>query len=484
MSIAQQTLVHPRTRHSFYSRSLRFRRLVAGGRSARDTAVVISVSSCHNDYCSAFVACRTELEMEKKTKGAWLLAQSKNLDAFSGAGAARLENVSYAGKVGRLYNLLRRNVADEPSPVVTKKTIDNACQLIGIDRPTREAGLRLLSSAGRIDIGTSGDISVLGATTQAVLEATADTFDELGPTAEEQAILDLSERVSEKPIARVEAEGFISDTHRLTSVQVKSLVDLSKSTALIDQEGQNDRCILFNSHTFRDGKYAQKAHTVLGSLSAGDQERLLEVQEQLRLSGALYDADVERLLGKDLYRRLVSVGLFDRMEVSNSSEAVGYISSPNDFQKFGRPFEEDPIDDAKALIASLTYGQTRSGLVRGQITMPDALIRKLIRGEEVGKRGVKAIGEDYKELEVRQVVKVTKRNADRYTMKLLKRDVGELALTIVRGGAAAQEAVLMDGSAATTFKGPHQVRTEVREKNSIADRRFVNETLDRLRSGG
>lgn len=422
--------------------------------------------------------------MEKKTRGAWLLAQSKNLDAFSGAGAARLENITYAGKVGRLYNLLRRNVADEPSPVVAKKTIDQACQLIGIDRPTREAGLQLLVVAGRIDVAKGGDISVLGATTQAVLEATADTFDELGPTAEEHAILNLSERVSEKPIVRAEAERFVSDAHKLTGEQAKTLIDLSKSMALIDQEGEKERCILFNSHTFRDGKYAQKAHAVLGSLSATDREHLAEVQERLRISGALYDADVEKLFGKDLYRRLVSVGLFDRLEVSNSTEAVGYIASPNDFQKFGRPFEEDPIDDAKALIASLTYGQTRSGQVRGQITMPDALLRKLVRGEEVGKMGVKAIGEDYKELEARQVIKVTKRTTDRYTMKLLKRDVGELALTIVRGGAAAQEAVLMDGSAATHFRGPHEVRTEVRSRNSVADRRFVNETLDRLRSGG
>lgn len=45
--------------------------------------------------------------MDKKTKGAWLLAQSKSLDGYSGPGAARLENISHSGKVGRLYNLLR-----------------------------------------------------------------------------------------------------------------------------------------------------------------------------------------------------------------------------------------------------------------------------------------------------------------------------------------------------------------------------------------
>jgi len=127
---------------------------------------------------------------------------------------------------------------------------------------------------------------------------------------------------------------------------------------------------------------------------------------------------------------------------------VGYVASPNDFQKYGRPFEEDPIDDAKALIASLTYGQTRSSYTRGQIMMPEALIRALIRGNELAARqgGVRAIGEDYRELEARQVVEVTEKSSGRFTMRLLKKDVGELALTIVRGGAASQEAVLMDGS--------------------------------------
>lgn len=97
---------------------------------------------------------------------------------------------------------------------------------------------------------------------------------------------------------------------------------------------------------------------------------------------------------------MIGIGLLDRLEVSNNTEAVGYLTSPNSFQKFGRPFEDDPIDDAKALLASLTYGMTRSAAGRGHISFPDALIRKLISGEEVGGRyGATAIGEDYRELE-------------------------------------------------------------------------------------
>src|SRR3546814_14715786 len=116
----------------------------------------------------------------------------------------------------------------------------------------------------------------------------------------------------------------------------------------------------------------------------------------------MYDADVELILGADLYRKLISFGYFDRMEVSNSSESVGYIASPNDFQKYGRPFEDDPIDDAKALLASLTYGRTRSEYSRGNITMPLALLNALIAGREHGKNGIRALGEASKELAARK----------------------------------------------------------------------------------
>src|SRR3546814_14386138 len=122
--------------------------------------------------------------MDKKTKCAWLLAQSKNLDAVTGIGAASLEDISYAGRIGRLYNLLRRNVADDPNPTVTSDTVKRACQLNGIDKPTREIGLSVLTNAGRIDIAKNGAVSVLGATSTAGLEGQADIFADAGPSKE------------------------------------------------------------------------------------------------------------------------------------------------------------------------------------------------------------------------------------------------------------------------------------------------------------
>jgi hypothetical protein len=420
--------------------------------------------------------------MDKKTKGAWLLAQSKNLDAVMGA--SRLENIAYAGRIGRLYNLLRRNVADDPNPTINEATVTRICQLNGIDRASRQAGLGALKSAGRIDVAGNGGVTVLGATSTAVLEVTSDIFAEARPSQDEEAVLELSEKVAAKPLLRKDAEEYVGDIFKLKGTQASSLIDLCKTTAIVDEADDRDRTILFNSNTFRDGKFAAKALRVIDTLDSSERARLSEVQEKLSRNGALADSDVEHMLGADLYRRLVSVGFFDRMEVNNSTEAVGYVTSPNDFQKYGRPFEDDPVDDAKALLASLTYGQTRSGYTRGNIRLPDALLKALINGREIGKQGVRAIGEDYRELEKRQVVQVTEQSSGRYTMHLLKKDVGELALTIVRGGAAAQEAILLDGSAASGFKGPHEVRVGVRKKNSVNDKRFVADALDRLRTGG
>ena len=424
--------------------------------------------------------------MDKSTKGAWLLAQSKSLDAVTGPAAARLENISYAGRVGRLYNLLRRNMDYDPNPTIDKETVKRVCQLNNIDRSSRENGLKILAALGRIDVASNGVVNVLGATTKAVLELTTDIFTDAEPTKDEEAVLDLSERVAQQPVEREEAVEFVGDLYNIPADTASSLIDLCKSTAIIDEETARGSAILFNSNTFRDGQYAKKAFLVLEELTESEKRMFTEVQEKLTQNGALYDGEVSRILGEELYRRLVSVGLLDRMEVNNPRETVGYITSPNDFQKYGRPFEDDPIDDAKALLASLTYGRTRSSTERGKINLPDALLRALIAGREVGGEGVPAIGEDYNVLEQRQVVKVTlnPRHPSRFTFRLLKKDVGELALTIIRGEAAAEEALLLDRSAATSFKGPPEVRAGVRERNSVQDKQFVGNALHRLRTGG
>jgi hypothetical protein len=443
---------------------------------------IVNPTGCH-PLRSLFVFVQGS-GMDQKTKGAWLLAQSKSLDAFHTQTTARLENIHYAGKIGRLYNLLRRE--EDSEATLDASRVETICKLNDIDGPTRREGLRLLQDNGRIDIGSDGSVCVLGATTTGVLELAATVFDSHNPSSAEKAVLEISEKVADQPLLRTEATEFVSDTYRIGSRDADSLIDLCKATAIIDQESYSGLTVLFNSNTFRDGEYAVKVKRVLDGMKPEERSKFSEVREKMRAAGTLYEADVIAILGAELYRKVVSVGMFDRLEIHNPREAVGHITSPDDFHKYGRPYEDDPVDDAKALLASLTYGQTRSESTRGRVDLPVQLLTALLNGREVGGQyGVTAIAEDYKELEKRQVVDVRMVNGNRARMKLLKPDVGRLALSIVSGGAGSEEAVLLTKAAATNFKGPHETRTEVRAKKSNPmENKFVFEALDALRSGG
>jgi hypothetical protein len=423
--------------------------------------------------------------MDKRTEGAWLLAHSKNLDHVSGPGALRLENISYAGKIGRLYNVLRRGSNEAAATVIDASTVTNLCQLNNIDRASRNDGLQVLQHSGRVDVTSDGSVAVLGATTGTVLETAADVFENSSASRDERAVLMLSEEVAARPISRSTIEQLIGDTHKIKSAQASDLVELCKTTALVDEESIGDRYILFNSNTFREKERAKKAYAILQGLKPDEASRLTELEELLRQRGAVLDMEAEHILGSRLYTGLASAGYFDRMEVNNLSESVGYIALPDAFQRYGRPFEEDPVDDAKALLAALTYGMTRSSAARGKITLPLQLLNALIAGREVGGYwGAAAIGQDYVELERRGVVQVTRAGNNRFRMRLLKPDVGILARTIIVGGRPAEEAILLGAGPATGFKGPDETRKDVRRKNKAEDRVFVANALDRIRSGG
>jgi hypothetical protein len=52
-------------------------------------------------------------------------------------------------------------------------------------------------------------------------------------------------------------------------------------------------------------------------MKPNDASRLTELEDLLRKKGALVDTECETILGEVLFRRLSSVGYFDRMEVNN-----------------------------------------------------------------------------------------------------------------------------------------------------------------------
>jgi hypothetical protein len=113
------------------------------------------------------------------------------------------------------------------------------------------------------------------------------------------------------------------------------------------------------------------------------------------------------------------------------------------------------------------------------------LIGRLINGHEVGP--ATAIGMDYRVLEVNRVVALRPdvRFPNRFYMRLLKREIGELALQVLTtGDASAESLTILPGAPMSSYTGPEEARVAVRKKQTAMSKRRTQDVLDAVRGGG
>ena len=170
-------------------------------------------------------------------------------------------------------------------------------------------------------------------------------------------------------------------------------------------------------------------------------------------------------MGAELFAKLHAAGVFDVSEVANDAENVLYVTRPAAFAKFGNPFEEDALDLAKAFVTCLTYGMTRRSRGTGRITMIKRLLRKLIDAQWVGP--ATAIGQDYQVLEMKRVVELQHSHGSQYNMRLLKKEIGELAYEVITLGEAAESPLLQGRCGDERYTRPEETRwIEKRKKQN------------------
>jgi hypothetical protein len=211
-----------------------------------------------------------------------------------------------------------------------------------------------------------------------------------------------------------------------------------------------------------------------------DRKRVAEVEELLKRAGCASLAEVTRILGVKLLEKLNAISMYDISVVNNDQENVEFVTRPAAFSKYGNPMVEDALDLAKAFVSSLTYGMTRSNHTRGRITMIEKLVRALIEGRWVGP--VQAIGQDYRALELRGVVKVRPRSGG-YEMKLLKKDVGQIALEVIKAGDASEAVLNLPGATVTGYVGPETNREGRRRKQRVTSKQATRDIVMALRTG-
>lgn len=418
--------------------------------------------------------------MEKKVKGSWLIHHTSKLQAVTSQ--AGFENVFLAGKAGVLLSAISANNQTR----IDTTRLEALATAANISAPFELPRLiDVLKNRGLIDVSEKG-VSVLGLTTSMTLQHTSDLFDSLDPKEKELGALELAEIASMAPVSIQEASEKLCDLLPIKESDVVQLLTDSEDIGFVDTESvHGSEKILFNGNLFRR-ENTEKIRRVLSSLSNSEQAALIEATELIRTKACVSTDRVTQILGEQLFEKISAVGVFDISFVSNSKEEAGFVTLPSAFSKYSASLVDDAFDLAKALVSSITYGMTKSTHSRGQITMVIALLEALIRGDAIGP--VAAIAQDYKILEMKGVVKVgqgTKNGRSGPMMRLLKREVGELALQVIAKGDVSEQSLdMLPTAAVTRFRGPEANRVRIRRKQVQTNPKATADILSVLRTGG
>lgn len=416
--------------------------------------------------------------MDKSTTGAWIIHHGRKLSDNTNA-AAEYSAIDIAAKSASLLSRMAASEQDE----LSSETVTTLGKVGGLNPKTElQACLSELKNQKVIDVSESGAVSVLGITANSALTHAAELYIKNSPESHENAVIDLSEKVSQSPIGLKVALEYISDTHQLTNDESKELIDQAASIGFIDTDSDKDDPLLFNGNLFRRDTVA-KTQKILSSLNQGEQNKLIAFDAQLKEQGAIHINSAEQLLGLDLLSKLRAAAVYDENVVSNEAGDHSFITSPASFHKFSSPMLDDAFDHAKALVSALSYGVSVSSNSRGKIWGAELILGKLIRGGTVGP--VHAIGQDYRALELERVVQITPSGYG-YSMKLLKKHVGEIALQVLQCGSAKSAVIENIPSAQVTgYTGPEAARTKFKKKKSTQlSSSQMRSLLSSVRSGG
>jgi hypothetical protein len=415
--------------------------------------------------------------MDKKTTGAWVVHHSQKLQSVN-LPTPDYDQVSLAGKCGILLNAL----AGSQEMELPKDRVRALAKANGISTTLELPTILAQLEKQRLIDCEQTCITVLGVTSAQILEYTASIFEESSPSQSEQVALDFAEKVSAMPLLHGEAAEYVSDTFHLSTKDTREVLHQYSEIGFIDSEAFSGENLYFNGNLFRH-EDAAKIGGVISSLTPQDESKLTEFSAKLRSAGCIQKREAVKILDGGLYSKLCAIGFIDENTVGNESGTFSFVTNPASFSKFTNSAVDDAFDLAKAFVTSLTYGMTKSSPGRGRIFMIEKLMRRLIEGSLVGP--ATAIGHDYKILEIKGVIKLNPAGDGRFYMRLLKREVGELALLVITQGEASGESLLqLPSVSATKYSGPEVNRVITRKKQAEPLRRSVAELLNDLRTGG
>lgn len=418
--------------------------------------------------------------MEKRTEGAWIIHHTKKIQDVTSA--IDFEDIELSGKCGLFLSSL---AASDEESTLSEKKIKAIAKASNIKKVELDTIKNTLKDAQLIDTSKNGDITVLGVTTSSVLAHTADLFNQTSADNFQKASIELSDYTSNTPINESTLKEYIADNYKLSSTENEKLFSQTEEIGFIDYEIVDGKKLYFNGNLFKKDTI-DKTNKVLNSLKPEDVRHVQELDERLNKEGCVTYDSALNILGEPLLNKLQSIAMYDFNEVSNATHSKIFLTKPSSFAKFGNPFEDDALDLAKAFISSLIYGMKISSYDRGQIrgySMLYNTLKKLLRKERVGP--CTAIGQDYQILELKRVIQLEHSHNGMYYMRLLKFDIGQLALDVLQQGDLAEYTTLevgLNSTNASIYNGPERNRAKTRHRKDTSHNQNIGELLRTMRN--
>lgn len=431
-------------------------------------ATLLEINLSENDMASS---------SDKETKGAWIVHHARKI-SMDVAAPAEYQILDEAGKAAEL--LMRLGASEEGT--LSKIEVEAIARSANLNARTQLPHfLNLLK--GRRLIDTSADeVQVLGISTRGVLGHAADIFEDASPTNEERAALEIGELASQSPVLFSDAKEYIGDTYKMKSSDAVEFINRAGDIGFVDVEGDDpSNTLLFNGNLFKRDS-VDKAAKVLASLSSAEQIKLTEINDMLASAGCLLASVCEAKLGAGLFDKLKAAAVLEINTVSNEQGEHAFVTLPGAFHKFVNPLIDDSFDMAKALVSALSYGIHLRPSSQGRIVSVDWILNALIAGRTIGP--ATAIGADYRVLEQNCVVQTFPARGGMYSMKLLKIEIGQLALEVLKRGDANAETInALPSAPMSGYIGPERSREKLRKSQSKPSRQHTHDILSALRGG-
>lgn len=414
--------------------------------------------------------------MDTNTQGAWIIHHTRKLQSVT---SQDFDQLAFSGKCG----LVLSGIAASFQTTLPKSKVEAIAKANGISPRSELPAILDELNRQKLIQQNKNTLEVLGISTHSVLDHTSTIFREGSPGPEEQAVIDISDTVSECPALESDLIQFAGDTFKLKTSDATDLIEKGEGIGFFDME-KNSRGerLVFNGNLFRT-EDINKINAVVRTLNSEEAKGFRELNDILAKQGCITLNQAHTVITEQLFLKLQSIGLYDVNKIGNELGSHYFVTRPAAFSKFTSTITDDAFDLAKAFVSALTYGMTTSAFGRGRIQMISALMSKLISGSWIGP--ATAIGHDYQALEMRGVVEVKPSTGSMYSMRLLKPEVGRLALSVIEEGEATNEVLShLPCVAVSRYSEPELNRTVVRKNITEPLKKGVGNLLTELRTGG